>query len=111
MNDKRYSYLSKKKGKMPGLSQYTAHLGNHKEFTKTLNALIDKYGNMGSRCKWSYVDKNRIEDAFPKAVSILDYYHFCYISCVLKVAFLRIKRRENMGYKQKELSLRSEVKE
>ena len=29
-------------------SQYTAHLGSHKEFTKTLDNLIDKYGNLGS---------------------------------------------------------------
>ena len=62
-------------------SQYTAHLGNYKEFTKTLDALIDKYGNLGNRLVFvsdgaTWI-KNWIEDAFPKAVSILDYYHVC----------------------------------
>lgn len=62
-------------------SQYTAHLGGHKEFTKTLDTLIDKYGNLGQRLVFvsdgaTWI-KNWIEDAFPKAVSILDYYHAC----------------------------------
>lgn len=62
-------------------SQYTAHLGNYKEFTKTLDTLIDKYGNLGNRLVFvsdgaTWI-KNWIEDAFPKAVSILDYYHVC----------------------------------
>jgi len=62
-------------------SQYTAHLGSHKEFTKTMDALIDKYGNLGNRLVFisdgaTWI-KNWIEDAFPEAVSILDYYHVC----------------------------------
>jgi len=56
-------------------------LGSHKEFTKTLDTLIDKYGNLGNRLVFvsdgaTWI-KNWIEDAFPKAVSILDYYHVC----------------------------------
>ena len=31
-------------------SKYTAHLGGHKEFTKTLDNLIDKYGNLDFPC-------------------------------------------------------------
>ena len=62
-------------------SQYTAHLGSHKEFTKTLDTLIDKYGDLGSRLVFvsdgaTWI-KNWVEDAFPKAISILDYYYVC----------------------------------
>ncbi|MEO6327978.1 MAG: hypothetical protein ABIO55_03560 [Ginsengibacter sp.] len=62
-------------------SQYTAHLGSHKEFTKTMDGLIDKYGSLGNRLVFvsdgaTWI-KNWIDDAFPKAISILDYYHEC----------------------------------
>ena len=62
-------------------SQYTAHLGSHKEFTKTMDSLIDKYGNLGKRSVFlsdgaTWI-KHWTEDAFPEAVSILDYYHVC----------------------------------
>jgi hypothetical protein len=62
-------------------SQYTAHLGSHKAFTETMDNLIDKYGNMDKRLVFvsdgaTWI-KNWIEDAFPNAVSILDYYHVC----------------------------------
>jgi len=62
-------------------SQYIAHLGSHKIFTETMDNLIDKYGNPGKRlifisdgATWI---KNWVEDAFPDAISILDYYHVC----------------------------------
>ena len=46
-----------------------------------MDTLIDKYGNLGNRLVFvsdgaTWI-KNWIEDAFPKAVSILDYYHVC----------------------------------
>jgi hypothetical protein len=62
-------------------SQYVAHLGGSKDFTKIMDDLIDSYGSLGERlifisdgAPWI---KNWVEDAFPKAVSILDYYHAC----------------------------------
>lgn len=62
-------------------SQYTAHLGGHKAFTQTMDTLLDKQGPLGGRlvfisdgAPWI---KNWIADAFPNAVSILDYYHAC----------------------------------
>jgi Uncharacterised protein family (UPF0236) len=62
-------------------SQYTAHLGSHKDVTKMMDNLIDKFGNWGKRlvfvCDGATWIKNWIEDAFPKAVFILDYYHAC----------------------------------
>ena len=62
-------------------SQYTAHLGSHQAFTKTMDSLLDQYGNLGHRLVFvsdgaAWI-KNWIADAFPKAVSILDYYHVC----------------------------------
>lgn len=62
-------------------SQYVAHLGGNKHFTKIMDDLIDSFGPLGERlifisdgAPWI---KNWVEDAFPKAVSILDYYHAC----------------------------------
>lgn len=62
-------------------SQYTAYLGSYKTFTETMDNLLDKYGNLGSRLVFisdgaTWI-KNWTEDAFPNAVSILDYYHVC----------------------------------
>lgn len=62
-------------------SQYTAHLGSHKEFTKMMDNLVDRYGSLGNRLVFvsdgaAWI-KNWIEDAFPRAISILDYYHAC----------------------------------
>lgn len=60
-------------------SEYTAHLGNHKEFEVKMSVLIDKYELLGSRlvfindgAKWIW---NWIEAEYPKATQILDYYH------------------------------------
>lgn len=62
-------------------SQYTAYLGSHKTFTGTMDTLLDKYGSLGSRLVFisdgaTWI-KNWTEDAFPNAVSILDFYHVC----------------------------------
>ena len=86
-------------------SQYTAHLGSHKEFTKTLDMLIDKYGNLDNRlvflCDGATYIKNWIEDAFPKAVSILDYYNVCeHLHKFSQTVFL-IKQKKNYGLTNK----------
>ena len=62
-------------------SQYVAHLGNSKAFTTQMDGLIESYGKLGKRLVFiadggTWI-KNWIEDAFPQAVSILDYYHVC----------------------------------
>jgi Uncharacterised protein family (UPF0236) len=96
-------------------SQYTAHLGGHKEFTKTLDNLIDKYGNLGSRLVFvsdgaTWI-KNWIEDAFPKAVSILDYYHVCEHLHEFSSGIFADKAKEKIWTdKQKEWLLKGEVK-
>lgn len=66
----------------PGLithSQYLAHLGGHKVFSDQLQQLTDSYC-AGQQQMVFITDgapwlKNWIEDAFPQATSILDYYH------------------------------------
>jgi hypothetical protein len=60
-------------------SQYVAHLGDHKTFCNQMEDLIESYNVKGSRlvfisdgAPWI---KNWVEDAFPNATSILDFYH------------------------------------
>jgi len=61
------------------VSEYVAHLGNHKEFEIKMNVLTDKYESLNERlifindgAKWIW---NWIESEYPKATQILDYYH------------------------------------
>jgi hypothetical protein len=95
--------------------QYTAHLGGHKEFTKTLDNLIDKYGSLGNRLVFvsdgaAWI-KNWIEDAFPKAVSILDYYHVCEHLHEFSSSIFTDKEKEKIWTdKQKEWLLKGGVK-
>jgi hypothetical protein len=60
-------------------SQYLAHLGGHKEFCSQMDSLLDDFGPLQQRlifitdgAVWL---RNWIEDSFPHAVSILDFYH------------------------------------
>lgn len=60
-------------------SQYLAHLGGHKRFCSQMDSLLDDFGPLKERmvfitdgAAWL---KNWIEDSFPGAVSILDFYH------------------------------------
>ena len=62
-------------------SQYVAHLGTSRCFTQQMDGLIESYGRLGNRLVFvsdggTWI-KNWIEDAFPEAISILDYYHVC----------------------------------
>ncbi len=96
-------------------SQYTAHLGSHKKFTKTLDNLIDKYGNLGKRLVFvsdgaTWI-KNWIEDAFPKAICILDYYHACEHLHEFSSSIFTDKVKEKIWTdKQKEWLLKGAVK-
>jgi len=96
-------------------SQYTAHLGSHKEFTKMMDTLIDKYGHLGNRLVFVWDGatwiKNWIDDAFPKAVSILDYYHACEHLHAFSGSIFTDKAKEKMWTdKQKEWLLKGEIK-
>jgi hypothetical protein len=96
-------------------SQYTAHLGSHKPFTRALDSLIDKYGDLGSRLVFvsdgAVWIKNWIEDAFPKAVSILDYYHVCeHLHGFSSSIFTDRVKEKKWTDKQKEWLLKGEVR-
>jgi hypothetical protein len=60
-------------------SQYLAHLGDSKTFTQQMDDLLASYGSLNNKMVFisdgALWIKNWIEDAFPNAVSILDYYH------------------------------------
>ncbi len=60
-------------------SQYLAHLGSARDFTDQMDGLIESYGCLANRLAFisdgAVWIKNWIEDSFPNAVSILDYYH------------------------------------
>ena len=97
-------------------SQYVAHLGNSKDFTKMMDDLAESYGKLDNRlifisdgATWI---KNWIEDAFPNAISILDYYHVCEHLHEFSNNFFKDKPTEqDWAAKQKELLLNSEVTE
>jgi hypothetical protein len=60
-------------------SQYVSHLGNCKGFTQKMDTVLDDYGNLKERLIFitdgAIWIKNWIADAYPDAVSILDFYH------------------------------------
>ncbi len=97
-------------------SQYVALLGGYKDFTKIMDDLIESYGKLGQRlifisdgATWI---KNWIEDAFPNAISILDYYHACEHLYGFSSIFFKDKDAgQNWTSEQKELLLKSKVLE
>lgn len=97
-------------------SQYVAQLNTSKEFTKTMDNLIDSFGKLDNRllfisdgAPWI---KNWVEDAFPKAISILDYYHACEHLHEFSNSFFTNKEVEQKWtQEQKELLLSSQVTE
>jgi hypothetical protein len=95
-------------------SQYVAHLGNCQAFTAQMDDLIESYRNLGKRVVFlsdgGVWIKNWIEDGFPQAVSILDYYHVCeHLHLYANVAFSDETARKKWTKKQKELLLESKV--
>lgn len=95
-------------------SQYVAHLGNSKNFTKTMDDLIESYGKLSNRLIFisdgAVWIKNWIADAFPDAVSILDYYHACEHLHVFTGNYFTDKGKEKTWVTvQKELLLQGQV--
>jgi len=97
-------------------SQYVAHLGSSRDFSKMMDNLIESYGRLDKRLLFisdgaSWI-KNWIEDAFPGAVSILDYYHACEHLHEFSKTFFKDKQLEQRWTdQQKELLLKSGVPE
>lgn len=95
-------------------SQYVAHLGNSRCFTQQMDSLIESYGRLGNRlvfiCDGGTWIKNWIEDSFPEAVSILDYYHACeHLYEFAKTTFTEDTARDKWITRQKELLLDGKV--
>jgi hypothetical protein len=97
-------------------SQYVAHLGSSKDFTRQMDTLIESYGRLDKRLVFiadggTWI-KNWIEDAFPEAVSILDYYHACeHLHQFANTVFSEETMLKKWTDEQKELLLQSKVME
>lgn len=86
-------------------SQYVAHFGSSKVFTSYMDYLIESYGRLGDRLVFisdggTWI-KNWIEDAFPEAVSILDYYHACEHMHEFAILFSKIRKHLKNGQMNK----------
>jgi hypothetical protein len=95
-------------------SQYVAHLGNNKDFTRSMDNLIESYGKSGNQLLFvsdgAIWIKNWIEDAFPGAISKLDYYHACEHLHLFASNHFADKEKEKIWVTaQKELLLQSQV--
>jgi hypothetical protein len=104
-------------GEKPGYishSQYKAHLGNSKTFCRQMEDLIDAYQVNGKSlvfisdgAPWI---RNWVADAYPQAISILDYYHAAeHLHGFAEKHFRDDKKRKRWTDRQKELLLQSKV--
>lgn len=97
-------------------SQYLAYLTNSRDFTAKMEDLIESYGCKKMRLVFindgaSWI-RNWIEDAFPKAVSILDFWHALeYLYSFANSFFADKNDVEKWVAKQKKLLLASKVKQ
>lgn len=97
-------------------SQYVAHLGNCTGFTGIMESIIESYGRLGKRLIFisdgALWIKNWVEDAFPDAVSMLDYYHACEHLHLFSNAFFKNKELGGQWTgRQKELLSQGDVSE
>jgi hypothetical protein len=101
-------------------SHYVAHLGNSKDFTHQMEEVLELYAQSATQLIFvtdgAIWLKHWIEDAFPKAVSILDYpqdpldYHVCEHLHQFSSNFFSDKASEKQWVnEQKGLLLQSEV--
>lgn len=95
-------------------SQYSAQMGGCTEFENLMENILDNYGNLNKRLVFindgAVWIKNWIEDAYPTAVSILDYYHACeHLHQFTEAHFKDKLAGLKWAVTQKELLLNSEV--
>jgi len=95
-------------------SHYVAHLGNSKDFTHQMEEVVALYARSATQLIFvtdgAIWLKHWIEDAFPKAVSILDYYHVCEHLHQFSSTYFSDKASEKQWVnEQKGLLLQSEV--
>lgn len=97
-------------------SQYLAYLGNSKDFTNKMDGLIESFGNIKQRLVFisdgaTWI-RNWIEDAFPDAISIVDYFHVTeHLHQFTDSFFGDREAAKKWAEEQKELLLQSEVKQ
>lgn len=97
-------------------SQYVAHLGGHKEFTAQMEKLLDHYADSNQKIVFisdgaTWI-KNWVEDAYPQAISILDFYHAAeYLYAFANAYFTDERKRKKWSETQKELLLRGKSKQ
>lgn len=95
-------------------SQYVAHLGSCQTFTAQMDGLIEAYGKLADRLVFitdgAVWIRNWIADAFPQAVSILDYYHAIeHLYAFIENYFKDKEAGIRWGKEQKALLLESKV--
>jgi hypothetical protein len=95
-------------------SQYLTHMGSHKSFSEQLEALIEAY-TMKQEQMVFITDgapwlRNWIEDAFPQATSILDFYHLLeHLYGFAEAFFADAEQRTQWVEQQKALLLESQA--
>jgi len=95
-------------------SQYYGHLGDSKTFTSRMDTMIDNYQVrpqqlvfISDGAPWI---RNWVEDSFPQAIAILDYYHALGHLCQFATKVFPDKaERDKWTNQQKELLLDSNV--
>lgn len=97
-------------------SQYLAYLENSQLFTNKMDDLIESFGSIKERLVFisdgAVWIRKWMEDAFPDAVSILDYYHAIeHLHQFADGYFKEERTRKKWTDKQKELLLNSRVKQ
>lgn len=95
-------------------SQYLAYLSNSHYFTSKMDDLIESYGDIDKRLVFisdgALWIRNWISDAFPQAVSILDYFHVLeHLFEFVNIHFQDPKQGAKWAEKQKKLLLESNV--
>jgi hypothetical protein len=93
-------------------SQYLAQMGSHKSFSEKLEALVEDYTTRQQQmvfitdgAPWL---RNWIEDAFPQATSILDFYHLLeHLYAFAEAFFAAASEPSQWVEQQKELLLES----
>ncbi len=91
-----------------------AHLGDHHTFIGRADTLIESFGPLGNRlvcisdgAPWI---RNWVEDSYPNALSILDYYHACeYLYEFANATFESEAKVKKWVKRQKELLLESKL--
>ena len=97
-------------------SQYVSHFGGCKQFTDKLDKVLDDYGDLKERlifiCDGAIWLRIWIEDAYPYAISILDFYHVKEYLCLFaKEIFKDDCERNTWITEQEKLLLESKTQQ